>query len=754
MSTQSYSVIGTRPIRHDGADKVTGRAIYGADFQMAGLLHGFILRSPHAHARIKSINTSKAETFPGVHAVVTTKDFPATDGSKIVDLGEGNTPLAYARGNILADGKVLYRGHAIAGVAAVNAHVAEEAAGLIVVEYEVLPCVLTAPDAMKADAPILHEDLKMKELGQSTGKISNIAEHFRHVMGDVEAGFAEADVVVEREFDTATVHQGYIEPHNATALWNNDGRISIWCSTQGSFVVRDATAAVLDIPVSQVKVTPMEIGGGFGGKIPIYMEPVAALLSKKTGRPVKILMPRQAVFEATGPTPGSHMKVKIGAKKDGTITAAQAYLAFEAGAYPGAMVGPAGMTVFAGYDLKNVLIDGYDVVVNKPSTAAYRAPGAPNAAFATESVVDELAQKLGMDPIDLRLKNAAKEGTRRADGPKFRRIGCVEVLEAMKASQHYQSPLEGPNRGRGVAIGFWFNVGLPSSCTLNVTADGTVNLIEGSTDIGGTRTSIAMQAAEVLGLKAEDIHPTIVDTDSIGFTGVTGGSRTTFATGWAAYEAAQEVVQQMKERAAKLWDLAPAKVEESKGVYTSNGHSIGFKELAARIGETGGPVVGRGAVNPRGVGGSFAGAIVDVEIDPETGKTTILRFTSVQDVGKAIHPAYVEGQMQGGSVQGIGWALNEEYFMNSDGRMANSSFLDYRMPTTLDLPMIETIIVEVPNPGHPFGVRGVGEANIVPPQAAVANAMARAIDTRLTRLPMNPPAVMEAIWQRSTSPRS
>ena len=275
MSAQSYSVIGTRPIRHDGADKVTGRAIYGADFQMAGMLHGFILRSPHAHARIKRIDTSKAEAFPGVKAVVTTKDFPEVDGNKMVDLGEGNTPLAWARGNVLAGDKVLYRGHAVAAVAAVNAHVAEEAAGLIEVEYEVLPCVLTAPDAMKKDAPILHAGLKMKELGEETGKVSNIAEHFRHVMGDIEAGFDAADVVVEREFNTATVHQGYIEPHNATALWNNDGRISIWCSTQGSFVVRDATAAILDIPVSQVKVTPMEIGGGFGGKIPIYMEPVA-----------------------------------------------------------------------------------------------------------------------------------------------------------------------------------------------------------------------------------------------------------------------------------------------------------------------------------------------------------------------------------------------------------------------------------------------------------------------------------------------
>jgi len=747
MKTQEYTVIGTRPIRHDGADKVTGRALYGADFQMAGLLHGFILRSPHAHARIRRIDTSKAAAFPGVKAVVTADDFPQVP-ERLVDLGEGDTPLSYARGNVLAQGKVLYRGHAVAAIAATSVHVAEEAAGLIEVDYEVLPCALTAPDAMREGAPILHEDLKTKEFGEQTSRVSNVAEHFRHVMGDIEAGFAEADITVEREFNTATVHQGYIEPHNATALWNNDGRILVWCSTQGAFVVRDVTACILDVPVSRVKVTPMEIGGGFGGKIPVYLEPVAALLSKKTGKPVRIVMSRKDVFEATGPTPGSNIKVKIGARKDGRITAAQAYLAYEAGAYPGAMVASGAMCVFAAYDIANVVIDGFDVVVNKPSTAAYRAPGATNAAFATETVVDEIAEKLGMDPLDFRLKNAAKEGTRRADGPKYRRIGCVEVIEAMKKHPHYTAPLGGPNRGRGVAVGFWFNVGLPSSCTISVSADGTVNLVEGSTDIGGTRTSIAMQAAEVLGIPAESVRPTVVDTDSVGFTAVTGGSRTTFATGWAAYEAAQDIVRQMKERAAKLWETDAASVTMERGVFRAADKSMTFQELAAKLDQTGGPVVGRGAVNPRGVGGSFSGNIADVEVDPDTGKVTILRFTAVQDAGKAIHPSYVEGQMQGGSAQGIGWALNEEYWMNGSGTMMNSSLLDYRMPTALDLPMIDTVIVEVPNPGHPFGARGVGEANIIPPPAAIANAIYHAAGVRMDRLPMNPPAIMEAIWKQ------
>ena len=745
LATEIYNVVGTRPVRHDGADKVTGRALYGADIKLSGLLEGAVLRSPHAHARIVSIDTSAAEATEGVLAVVTADDLPES-GDRLVDIGEGDTRLSYVRGNILAKGKVLYCGHAVAAVAAVNAHIAQQAAEKIKVVYEPLPAVTTTQAAMAEGAPVLHDDLRMSELGTKTDKGGNIAEHFRHEKGDIAAGFAQADVIVEREFDTATVHQGYIEPQNATALWNNDGRLEIWTSTQGAFPTRDVTATVLDLPVSQVKVKPMEIGGGFGGKIPVYLEPVAAVLSKKSGRPVKLVMSRKDVFEATGPTPGSHIKVKVGVTKDGRIVAAQAWLAYEAGAYPGSFVVPGAMCIFACYDIDNISIDGYDVVVNKPSTAAYRAPGATNAAFAAESVLDEIAEKLGTDPIDFRLKNAAKEGTRRADGVKYPRIGCVEVLEAMKAHPHYNAPLEGPNRGRGVAVGFWFNIGLESSCTIAVNSDGTVSLVEGSTDIGGTRTSIAMQAAEVLGIAAEQVRPTVADTDSIGYTAVTGGSRTTFATGWAAYEAAQDVVRGMKERAAKMWKTDTGQVEFKDGVFSANGESVTFQALAALAGRLGGPVIGRATVKPKGIGGSFSGNIVDVEVDPETGKTKILRFTAFQDAGKAIHPSYVEGQMQGGSVQGIGWALNEEYFMDSEGRMRNTSLLDYRMPTALDLPMIDTCIIEVANPGHPFGVRGVGEANIVPPPAAVANAIHAAAGVRMHQLPMNPVHVMEAIW--------
>ena len=750
LSTKEYDVVGTRPIRHDGADKVTGHAKYGADYYTPGLLYGKILRSPHAHARIKSIDTSKAEALPGVRAVATAKDLPPTaPGEEFHQSTLGDQNTKYRREQILATDKALFKGHPVAGVAAVSPHVADEALSLIDVEYEVLPHVMTAPEGMVNDAPLIHDDVRTKEAGEESGEPSNVAEHLQFKWGDVDKGFAEADVIIEREFNTAMVHQGYIEPHNCTVHWNKDGRIYIWNSTQAPFEVKDVTAAVLGLPFADATLTPMEIGGGFGGKWEPYAEPVLAILSKTTGHPIKNVMTRMEEFDSTGPTPGSYMKVKIGATNEGRMTAAQAYIAFEAGAWPGSVIEAGAKCVFAAYDLPNFLIDGYDVVVNKPKTAAYRAPGSTQVAFATETVVDELAEQLEIDPIELRLMNAAKEGTRRSDGPRFPRIGCVEVLEVMRDHPHYKTPLEGPNRGRGVAIGFWFNVGESSSVNISVSPEGKVALVEGSPDIGGTRTSIAMQAAEVLGIPVEDVRPSVVNTDEIGYTLGTGGSRVTFATGWAAIEAARDVKRQMIERAAAIWDVDPKSVEMERGVIQAKADpelKMTFKELAAELNDSGGPVIGRGAINPKGEGAAFAGNIVDVEVDPETGKTKILRFTAVQDAGKAIHPSYVEGQMQGGSVQGIGWALNEEYFMNDEGVMANSTFLDYRMPTALDLPMIDTVIVEVANPGHPYGVRGVGEVSIAPPPPAVGNAIQSALGVRMYSLPMSPVAVMEAAW--------
>lgn len=761
LSNEEFNVVGKRPIRHDGNDKVTGRARYSADMTLPRLLHGKILRSPHAHARIKAIDPTRALALSGVKAVVTSADFAQPSG-KVADLGEGAMANPkWISNNCMAAEKALYKGHAVAAVAATSLQVAEEALALIDVDYEVLPAVTDIIEAMKDDAPVLHERLANSQNvdirpgglrdDDDAGRATNISNHFVFELGDAEKGFKEADIIVEREYRTATVHQGYIEPHSATAMWGEDGKLTVWCSSQGHFQIRDLTSLVLGIPVSQIKVVPMEIGGGFGGKTVIYLEPVAAALSKKAGRPVKISMARPEVFEATGPTSGSFIRVKIGANKEGMITAADVTMMYEAGGFPGSPIVQACQCVLTPYEVANGRIEGYDVVVNKPKAAAYRAPGVPAAAFATESVIDEICEKLGMDPLEFRVKNGTQEGSRRIPGPVLQTVGYQETLAAAMQTDHYKSTLEGPNRGRGVAAGFWFNGTGPACATASVNGDGTVSLTEGSPDIGGGRASMAMQMAEVLGIPAEDVHPSVGDTDAVGYTSLTAGSGATFKSGWASYEAAHDIKQQMIERSARIWEIDVKDVEFKEGVASHKSDpelKLNFKQIAARLNSTGGPIVGRGNVNPAGVGNAFAVHIVDVEVDPDTGKVDILRYTALQDVGKAVHPSYVEGQLQGGVAQGIGWALNEEYVYNDSGEMSNSSFLDYRMPTSLDLPMIDTVIVEVANPGHPFGVRGVGEVCIVPPMGAVANAIHNAAGVRMDVLPMSPANVLEALWAK------
>ena len=752
-----YKVVGTRPIRHDGADKVTGKAVYGTDLNLPGMLWGKVLRSPYAHARIKSIDTSRAEALPEVKAVATYKDLANVE-DRIEEVGEDvYTSMKYVRDNILASDKALYKGHAIAAVAAASAHAAEEALDLIEVEYEPLPPVTDVEAALAPGAAVLHDHMTTASLGDDTPTGTNIASHQQFALGDVEDGFERADLVVEREFRTQSVHQGYIEPQNATAYWNPDGRITVWCSSQGHFGIRDTVATVLGVPVSRIKVVPLEIGGGFGGKLATYLQPVAATLSRKSGAPVKMYMSRAEVLEASGPTCGSHVRVKIGVSNSGKITAAESYLAFEAGAYPGSPIGGATACMFSPYDVENVKIDGYDVVTNKPKTTAYRAPGAPLGALGVETVIDEICEKLGIEATEFRMMNAAKEGTRRVDGVVNGRIGMVETVEAVRNHPHYNAPLgeaeDGKLRGRGLAFGFWRNNAGPSNAVATVTPDGRVMLNEGSVDVGGSRPAVAQQLAEVLGIPVTDVNPQVMDTDSIGYTSNTGGSGVAYKTGWAAYEAAQDVKRQLIDRAALIWETDADNVEYDDGELKHKSDpelSVSFKDIASSLNATGGPVVGRGSVNPmRGVGGSYAANLVDIEVDPETGKVEILRFTAFQDVGTAVHPSYVEGQIQGGAVQGIGWALNEEYYMSDDGRMMNATLLDYRMPTSLDVPMIDAVIVEVPNPGHPFGVRGVGEANIVPPLAAIANAVHDATGARVDRLPMNPAAIVSALHDGS-----
>ena len=738
LAKPRYKYVGTRPVRPDGLDKVTGRARFAADLSLPGMLAGHVLRSPHAHARIVSIDTSSAEAMPGVKAVVTSADFP--------ELEPGDAQRNVSR-NLMARDKVLYEGHAVAAVAASSGRLAKQAAEAIVVEYEVLPHVLTVDEAMADDAPVLHADLLTGNVEPKPTEASNVANRTVLERGDLEAGFAEADLVIEREFTTKPVHQGYIEPHAVVADTSQDDTSVVWCSSQGHFRVQSQTASMLGWEPSQIKVLPAEIGGGFGGKTTIYLEPLAVRLSRKANRPVKLVMSRDEVFRATGPAPGTRIRVKLGAKRDGTLTAGKAWLAYENGAFPGpwAMLGC--WCVFTPYDIANLFIEGFDVVVNKPVNIAYRAPSAPMAAFATETVLDEIARELSLDPLDLRLHNAIKEGDASVLGPKHPPIGLKETLEAIRDHRNYSASL-GPNQGRGVATGYWFNIGESSSASLNLNENGTAVIITGSPDIGGSRASMAIMAAEELGIDVDRIQSVVGDTESVGFTDTTEGSRTTFSTGMAVVEACRRMVTELRSRAATMWDVDADEVEwvDGEARHTKGDNEpLPLGEITAAAKKTGGPLTSTASLNARGAGPGFCTQVCDVEVDPETGLVTILRFTAAQDAGTAIHPSYVEGQIQGGVVQGIGWALNEEYIFDDKGVMENPGFLDYRIPVASDLPMIDTVIVEVPNPAHPYGVRGVGEVGIVPPIPAIANAIHDATGVRLRDLPMSPVRLLAAL---------
>ncbi|RWN99188.1 xanthine dehydrogenase family protein molybdopterin-binding subunit [Mesorhizobium sp.] len=741
-SGRNFASVGTRPIRPDGVDKVTGRARYGADFNMAGQLVGRVLRSPHAHATIRKIDTSKAEKLNGVKAVITAADLP--------DLTDGDAAMYDILDNCMARKKALYDGHAVAAVAAVDARTARQALKLIEVDYEVLPHVTDVDEAMKHSAPVLDDTIFTEGLEQKPVKPSNVTKRSQYGHGDIHEGFGQANYVVERSFKTEQTHQGYIEPHACVASVSSDGTADLWVCTQGHFVYRQHCAQLLGMEASKLRVTSSEIGGGFGGKTHVWAEPVALALSRKAGRPVKLVMTRDEVFRASGPTSATSIDVRIGARKDGTITAAEATLRYSCGPYAGMWAELGAMTAFACYNLANVRTVGYEVLVNRPKTAAYRAPSAPMAAFAVESAVDELAKEIGMDPVEFRIRNAAQEGTRSSYGPVYGPIGIGPTLEAAKNHPHMQAPL-GKNQGRGMACGFWFNFGGQTCTDLNIGMDGSVSLAVGTVDVGGSRASLSLVAAEELGIAYEQIKAVVADTSSLGYNDMTDGSRGTFSSSMATISAARNAIKILRERAAQMWDVPVDDVLWENGHAIAKGEKYGnlaalsLKEIAAGSGKTGGPIAGHSELVADGAGVSFATHICDIEVDPETGATRVLRYTVVQDAGKAVHPTYVEGQYQGGAAQGIGWALNEEYVYGKDGRLQNPGFLDYRIPVCSDLPMIDTQILEIPNPNHPYGVRGVGETSIVPPLAAIANAVSNAAGVRMTHIPMSPPRILAAI---------
>ena len=746
---QKFKSVGTRPLRPDGIDKVTGRARYGADINLPGQLTGLVLRSPHAHARIKKIDISKAEKLRGVKAVLTAADLP--------DHTNGDAELSNILDNCMARKKVFYDGHAVAAVAAIDAKTARAALKLIKVDYAILNHVTDVDEAVKPGAPVLQKNCFTQGVEPKPSKASNVAGLSEFGHGDVEAGFEQADIIIERNFKTEQTHQGYIEPHACVANFGPDGSAEMWVCTQGHFAYRQQCAALLGIAASNLRVTATEIGGGFGGKTHIWAEPVALALSRKANRPVKLVMSREEVFRASGPTSATSIDIKIGVKKNGKITAADAQLRYSNGPYPGEWAMLGAMTAFACYDLANVRTVGLEVLVNRPKTTAYRAPSAPMAAFAVESMIDELAHKLGMDPVKFRIKNAAKEGTRSSYGPVYGPIGIGPTLRAAQKHPHMSAKL-GKNQGRGMACGFWFNFGGQTCADLNIATDGSVTLTVGTIDVGGARASLALVAAEELGIDYKNVKAVVGDTSSLGHNDMTDGSRGTFSSSMAAIMSARKAIDELKQRAAIMWEIPVKNViwEDGHAIAKGRGKKyaklapLSLADIAAETPNTGGPIAGYCELVADGAGVSFATHICDVEVDPETGRTSVIRYTVIQDAGKAVHPTYVEGQYQGGAAQGIGWALNEEYIYGADGRLQNPGFLDYRIPVCSDLPMIDTQILEIPNPNHPYGIRGVGETSIVPPLAAIGNAVSNAVGVRMTHVPMSAPRILKALELENT----
>jgi len=737
-----YKYVGNRIPRPDGVDKVTGRAIFGSDFQPPGTIFGKVLRSPHAHAYIKSVDLSKALALEGVLAAVSGADFPTIPKDFDIPGIVLSVDLEAFSRQVIARDKALYFGHAIAAVAATSEKLAERALSLIEVEYEVLPHVMTLDEALDADAPVIEEGIQ----DPSSGIHPNISTYDILQSGDIDAGFKEADLVVERTFTTPSVHYGYIEPNSCVCDAGHEGKVNIWCATQGAFAVQAYVSYIVGLDLSDISVTSSEIGGGFGGKLYAFSEPLATLLSIKSRRPVKITLSREEVFCGTGHAPATRVRIKAGATKTGKITALEGYMEFEGGAFTGGSMLEGRANMASPYNIPNISLTGLDVLVNKPNALAYRAPGAPPSVLASESVISELADGLGIDQIDFRLMNIHHEGGTTVNGVELGPIGFETCLKEAKASSHYSAALS-ENSGRGFAFAVYHGGGCYSSATLKVKEDGNIVLSVGTPDIGGSRASMVLMAAEVLGISPRKISAQIPGTEVIGFSDVTGGSRTTFATGKAVEEASRLLVEDLCEQAAIAWEVTSDKVYWLDGCAhcDDKNATMRLQDIARKAHNTGGTLWVSLSIDTGFQGPSCSAVITDVFLDRETGKADVERVTAIQDVGKAIHPDYVEGQMQGGAAQALGWALNEEYYWDERGRVLNPGFLDYRIPVAPDLPMIDTIIVEVPDPNHPFGVRGAGEMPMCAPMASVTIALNSMLQNPVCNLPLSPSRVMSAI---------
>src|SRR5213594_3290116 len=764
-TTRDVKGIGLSIPRPDAPEKVTGVVQYVADLSPRGLLHAKLLRSPHAHARILKIDVSKARALPGVRAVLTAADIP--------ELKKKAPTRAHA---VLAIDRVVFAGQPVAAVAADEPAIAEEALDLIEVQYETLPVSADPLEAMKPGAPPVADAGTEADTSeaQAHGSVAGIAseakpakaviisQQARIQRGDVAKGFAESDVVIEKTYRVPMVHQGYLEPHAVLAQWDTTGFLTLWASTQGSFNTRSEVADVLEISANRIKVIPMECGGGFGGKIRALCEPITAILARATARPVRYVMTRREELEAGMPAPQVIIRLKTGVKRDGTLMAIEGEAILESGAFSGAVLAVAGVFLASLYRWPNFDVKGFEVLTHKPSIAAYRAPVAPQTIFAIDSQMEQLAKALGVDPVAFRLRHLQREGDKMANGQPWLSNGGVEVLTRLAAhplwktrAQWKASSPNGRLRGTGLSLGGWLGGLQPTGATVRLNPDGSLQVLTGQVDIAGTNIALAQIAASAYGVDIDKVKITTGDTDVAPVTGLSAGSKTIYTVGVAVMEAAKDARKQTLEIAAKEMEAAVQDLEiENERVVVRGVPDRGV--TLAQIGKKGNlymskvpPVLGVSHPAFSQQAPAFCAELARIEVDPDTGEVTIHDFVVVQDVGKAINPLGVEGQMQGGAVQSIGMALTEALTFDDQGRLTNPSLLDYKKLTAADLPNIETIIVEKPAPAGPFGARGVGEPPIVPAPAALANAVHDATGVRLTELPLTPERIALAMARSS-----
>ncbi|MBM10682.1 MAG: hypothetical protein CL759_01190 [Chloroflexi bacterium] len=738
-----FQVLGKSHIRVDARDKVTGRATYAGDVYLPGMLQCKLLTSTHSHARIVSIDTSSAEALPGVRCVITGKDYP--------DARFGSGALKDRR--IMATDEVFYIGEPVAAVAADDEVTAVEALGLIKVEYQDLEKVVDPLAAISPKSADIHPDLEQYE-GYGFALGGNNCTMLDADRGDVDQGFKDSDVIVEETYHTQPISQGFLEPMACVANVEANGRLDIYASTQGPYQVRSQLSSVLDMPISNIKVQAMEMGGGFGAKLRLAFEAFPALLTIKTGRPVKLVNTREETFTMNGPRLETNIYLKTGVTKDGRILAREARSVFDVGAYLGAGPNSGVGHGLGAYHIPNFKLRSYGVYTNKIYVGSYRASGVADMTFATESHTDVIAHKLGMDPMEFRLKNALSEGDTAVSGAPIPKNGLRETMEALKERMGLPKKLE-EGHGVGIAVGEWRSGSGPSTASISVNEDGTVSLLTGSTDISGSDTSLAQIAAESLGLRMDQVVVAKRDTDMAPFTGPSGGSRIVYSQGKVVQNAAEDAKAKLLDIAADRLGVPADALECSGGsVYVQDNppQSVTLGQLArASLSSRGGPIIGTASLSSMPYAPVFNAQGVEVVVDKETGQVRVTRFVQAQDIGKAINPMGVEGQLEGGAVQGIGRALSEEILIDKDtGEVRNPSLATYLMPLAVDMPEIENILVEVPSEDGPFGARAVAESPGFGPPAAIANAIYDAVGVRIKTLPLSAERVLAAIRGRDT----